>query len=131
MSWHLPTIVSPAGYIEGAHVKNLKIVELSADDTNTAFIWLFENSSDSQRAARLRNTEFRQGGAVMSLDALEQEEQDRIQYELQLAGQGGKKAKVWPSSDPSQRDRPKKSKAAQVVSSADYRLTLQDVRSRS
>jgi len=67
----------------------------------------------------------------MSLDAFEQEEQDRIQYELQLAGQGGKKAKVWPSSDPSQRDRPKKSKAAQVVSSADYRLTLQDVRSRS
>lgn len=63
----------------------------------------------------------------MSLDTLEQEEQDRIQYELQLAGQGGKKSKVWPSSDQGQLDGPKRTRSAKVVSSADYRLTLRDV----
>ena len=67
----------------------------------------------------------------MSLDTLEQEEEDRIQYELQLAGQGGKKSKVWPSSDQGRLDKPTKPRPAKVVSSADYRLTLRNVRTKT
>lgn len=66
----------------------------------------------------------------MSLDRIEQEEQDRIQFELQLAGQGGRKCKVWPSSvqdqGPSRRVK-KKPGSFKVESSADYRLSLRSV----
>ncbi|MBW2108074.1 MAG: hypothetical protein JRI36_05330 [Deltaproteobacteria bacterium] len=63
----------------------------------------------------------------MTLDRIEQEEQDRIQYEMQLAGQGGKKCKVWPSSDHSeaQTSRPG---SVRVESTENYRLTVQTVK---
>ena len=69
------------------------------------------------------------GVGVMSLDALEQEEQDRIQYEMQLAGQGGKKSKVWPASDQGRGESTKRGGSVKVESSANYRLTLRDVHS--
>ena len=65
----------------------------------------------------------------MTLDALEQEEQDRIQYEMQLAGQGGKKSKVWPSSDQGRNENERTGGSVKVVSSENYRLTLRKVRS--
>ena len=64
----------------------------------------------------------------MSLEALEQEEQDRIQYEMQLAGQGGKKSKVWPSSDQGRAESTRRGGSVKVESSENYRLTLRDVR---
>ena len=66
----------------------------------------------------------------MSLDDLEREEEDRIQYEMQLAGQGGKKCKVWPSSD-QRGTEPQKTGPAKVETTADYRLTLRNVRTGS
>jgi hypothetical protein len=66
----------------------------------------------------------------MSLDDFEREEEDRIQYEMQLAGQGGKKCKVWPSSD-HRGTEPKKAGPAKVETTADYRLTLRNVRTNS
>jgi hypothetical protein len=63
----------------------------------------------------------------MSLEDLEQEEQDRIQYEMQLAGQGGKKSKVWPSSDQGRPENTRRGGSLKVESSENYRLTLRDV----
>jgi len=62
----------------------------------------------------------------MSLDRIEQEEQDRIQFELQLAGQGGKKCKLgaW---DQERREN-QKAGTARVQSSENYILTLDQVK---
>jgi len=62
----------------------------------------------------------------MSLEAIEQEEQDRIQYELQLSGQGGKKWGMWaPHQDRKIRPEPG---PARVASSENYILTLEKVK---
>ncbi len=60
----------------------------------------------------------------MSLASVEQEEKDRIQYEMQLTGQGGKKWKTWPAGQ----DRREESKRGpkKVASSEDYILTLEN-----
>ena len=62
----------------------------------------------------------------MSLQVVEQEEEDLIQYELQLAGQGGKKWRIWSSGE----DRKGKLKPGPVTveSSEDYILTLEKVK---
>jgi hypothetical protein len=62
----------------------------------------------------------------MSLGVIEQEEQDRIQYELQLSGQGGKKWAMWPSAQ-GHKEGPK-SGPVRVQSSGDYILTLEKVK---
>ena len=62
----------------------------------------------------------------MSLGVIEQEEEDRIQYELQLSGQGGKKWGMWPSSQ-DHKEKPK-SGSVRVESSEDYILTLEKVK---
>ena len=62
----------------------------------------------------------------MSLDRIEQEEEDRIQYEMQLAGQGGKKCKVWPSPNPGAPEKMKPG-SVRVESSEDYRLIIKGV----
>ena len=62
----------------------------------------------------------------MSLDAIEQEEEDRIQYELQLAGQGGNRWKTWPGSKKGNEQ--ENSRPVQVQSSEDYILTLEKIR---
>ena len=63
----------------------------------------------------------------MSLKVVEQEEEDRIQYELQLAGQGGKKWRTWSSGQ----DRKGKARPGPVTveSSEDYILTVEKVKS--
>ena len=66
------------------------------------------------------------GVVVMSLGAIEQEEEDRIQYELQLSGQGGKKWGMWPS--PQDQKEIPKSGSVRVESSEDYILTLEKVK---
>lgn len=62
----------------------------------------------------------------MSLDRIEQEEQDRIQFELQLAGQGGKKCRLgaW---DRERQENPKGG-TARVQSSENYILTLDQLK---
>ena len=62
----------------------------------------------------------------MSLEAIEQEEQDRIQYELQLSGQGGKKWGMWPPHQ--DRKRGPEPGPARVASSENYILTLEKVK---
>ena len=62
----------------------------------------------------------------MSLDTLEQEEQDRIQYELQLLGQGGNPWKSWPASKKHQQA--EESRPVKVQSSEDYILTLEKIK---
>jgi hypothetical protein len=62
----------------------------------------------------------------MSLEAIEQEEQDRIQYELQLSGQGGKKWGMWPPHQ--DRKRGQESGPVKVASSENYILTLEKVK---
>ena len=61
----------------------------------------------------------------MSLGFIEQEEEDRIQYELQLAGQGGMRLGMWASG----RDREGnlKPERVRVELSEDYILTLEMV----
>lgn len=63
---------------------------------------------------------------IMSLDAIEKEEEDRIQYELQLAGQGGNRWKTWPASK-SRKDA-EVSRPMKVQSSEDYILTLEKIK---
>lgn len=65
------------------------------------------------------------GFVVMSLQAIEEEEDGRIQYELQLSGQGGKRCKVWPLNQECE-EKPKGG-TARVESSGDYILTLEEV----
>ena len=60
----------------------------------------------------------------MSLEDIEREDEDRIQYEMQLFGQGGKK--IWAL--PSDQERKRKPKAGPVRSSEDYKLTLEKVK---
>ncbi|KPK21677.1 MAG: hypothetical protein AMK69_21285 [Nitrospira bacterium SG8_3] len=62
----------------------------------------------------------------MSLGVIEQEEEDRIQYELQLSGQGGKKWGVWPA--PQNHNEKPKPGSVRVESSEDYILTLEKVK---
>jgi hypothetical protein len=62
----------------------------------------------------------------MSLGVIEQEEEDRIQYELQLSGQGGKKWGMWPA--PQDHKEKPKSGSVRVESSEDYILTLEKVK---
>jgi hypothetical protein len=62
----------------------------------------------------------------MSLRMLEEEEDGRIQYELQLSGQGGKRCKVWPLEQDLKR-KPTDG-TARVTSSKDYILTLEEVK---
>ena len=57
----------------------------------------------------------------MSLRTIELEEEDRIQFEMQMLGQGGKKAKIW-APEPVQDSGP-----ARVQSSENYILTLEKV----
>jgi len=66
------------------------------------------------------------GFVVMSLEIIEQEEQDRIQYELQLSGQGGKKWGMWPSHQ--DRKTGPEPGPARVTSSENYILTLEKVK---
>ena len=66
------------------------------------------------------------GVVVMSLGVIEQEEEDRIQYELQLSGQGGKKWGMWPSPQ-DHKEKPKPG-SVRVESSEDYILTLEKVK---
>jgi len=62
----------------------------------------------------------------MSLQVIEQEEEDRIQYELQLSGQRGKKWGMWPSHQ--EHKGAPKSGPVTVASSEDYILTLEKVK---
>jgi hypothetical protein len=62
----------------------------------------------------------------MSLEMIEEEEQDRIQYELQLSGQGGKKWGMWPPNQ-DRKTRPEPG-PARVASSENYILTLEKVK---
>ena len=66
------------------------------------------------------------GFVVMSLEIIEQEEQDEIQYELQLSGQGGKKWGMWPAHQ--DRKRGPEPEPARVASSENYILTLEKVK---
>ena len=66
------------------------------------------------------------GVVAMSLGVIEQEEEDRIQYELQLSGQGGKKWGMWPSPQ-DHKEKPKPG-SVRVESSEDYILTLEKVK---
>ena len=61
----------------------------------------------------------------MSLQVIEEEEEGRIQYELQLSGQGGKRCKVWPLDQ--EREGKPKGGTARVGSSEGYILTLEEV----
>jgi hypothetical protein len=61
----------------------------------------------------------------MSLGVIEQEEEDRIQYELKLSGQGGRRLGMWaPQRD---RDGNPKPERVRVELSEDYILTLENV----
>ncbi len=62
----------------------------------------------------------------MSLEDIEREDEARIQYEMQLFGQGGKKS----GARPSDQDRNRKPKAGpvRVASGEDYILTLEKVK---
>jgi hypothetical protein len=61
----------------------------------------------------------------VSLAVIEQEEEDRIQYELQLSGQGGRRLGMWaPGRD---RDRNLKPERVRVEAREDYILTLEKV----
>ena len=61
----------------------------------------------------------------MSLGVIEQEEEDRIQYELQLSGQGGRRLGMWaPGQD---REGNVKPERVRVDLSEDYILTLEKV----
>jgi len=64
----------------------------------------------------------------MTIEDLEREEQDRIQYEMQLAGQNGKR---WGSFS-SGKDRLQKPRTGpvRVESSENYILTVEDVTKR-
>jgi hypothetical protein len=62
----------------------------------------------------------------MSLKDIEREDEDRVQYEMQLFGQGGKKNKAWPS-DPERKRKPKAG-PERLESSEDFRLTLETVK---
>jgi hypothetical protein len=61
----------------------------------------------------------------MSLGFIEQEEEDRIQYELQLAGQGGMRLGMWASGQNCER-KPRPGRV-RVELSEDYILTLEMV----
>ena len=61
----------------------------------------------------------------MSLGVIEQEEADRIQYELQLAGQGGRRLGMWASGQ--DREGNPKPECVRVELSEDYILTLEKV----
>jgi hypothetical protein len=61
----------------------------------------------------------------MSLRIIDQEEEDRIQYELQLSGQGGRRLGMWAPGRG--RDRNAESERVRVKSSEDYILTLEKV----
>ena len=61
----------------------------------------------------------------MSLQAIEEEEDGRIQYELQLSGQGGKRCKVWPLDQ--EHEREPKGGTAKVESNENYILTVEEV----
>lgn len=63
----------------------------------------------------------------MSLEVIEQEEEDRIQYELQLAGQGGKKCRMY-SLDAGPKGKTKPG-PVRVDSSEDYILTVEKIKS--
>ena len=62
----------------------------------------------------------------MTLEDVEREEEDKIQYEMQLAGQGGKRWGMFSSG----KTRPQKPKpgAVRVESSENYRLTLSTIK---
>jgi hypothetical protein len=62
----------------------------------------------------------------MSLDDLEREEEDRVRYELQMLGQDCKRAKVYYGIERRRGDN-KNSGSVKVVSTENYRLTLEDV----
>jgi hypothetical protein len=62
----------------------------------------------------------------MTIEELEREEQDRIQYEMQLAGQGGKR---WGMFSSGKNRRAKvKPRAVKVESTENYRLTLANIK---
>ena len=61
----------------------------------------------------------------MSLGVIQQEEEDRIQYELQLSGQGGRRLGMWaPGRDREGNPKPER---VRVGLSEDYILTLEKV----
>ncbi len=62
----------------------------------------------------------------MSLEDIEREDEARIQYEMRLFGQGGKKSRAW-SSDKERKGKPKAG-PQRLVSSEDYILTLEKVK---
>ena len=59
----------------------------------------------------------------MSLAVIQQEEEDRIQYELQLSGQGGRRLGMWASGQ--DREGNPKPERVRVELSEDYILTLE------
>ena len=67
-----------------------------------------------------------EGEQTMSLERIEQEEEDRIQYELQLTGQGGNRWKTWPGSKKGRQA--EEASSVRVQSSEDYILTLEKIK---